>query len=242
MCIYICIYVYIYVYIYLPSGSDSEESACNSGGLDLIPGLERSSGEGNGNALLHSCLENFLDRGVWRATVHGVAKSWAWLSDFHYTTIVCIRIMDSLGFTLEPNTALYINCNPIKKKKRPIRASSGPYAMWEHSGKRASQEADPRQSPNCYCFDLGLPASGTIRNKCLVCKLPAWLQQLKWNKTSVHPKSLSCFFLIDFCWCVIALQRCVTFCCTAKWTSCMYTYRPLFFWISFRVRSPQSAE
>ena len=39
-------------------------------------GLGRSPGEGNGNPLQYSCLENSMDRGAWRATVHGVAKSW----------------------------------------------------------------------------------------------------------------------------------------------------------------------
>ena len=41
-----------------------------------IPGLGRSSGEGHGNPLQYSCLENFMDRGDWRATVHGVINSW----------------------------------------------------------------------------------------------------------------------------------------------------------------------
>ena len=41
----------------------------------LISGLVRSSGEGNGNPLQYSCLENYMDRGAWQATVHGVAKS-----------------------------------------------------------------------------------------------------------------------------------------------------------------------
>ena len=41
----------------------------------LIPGLERSPGEENGNSLQHSCLKNSMDRGAWRATVHGVTKS-----------------------------------------------------------------------------------------------------------------------------------------------------------------------
>ena len=40
----------------------------------MIPGLERSPGEGNDNPLQYSCLENSMDRGVWRATVHGVTK------------------------------------------------------------------------------------------------------------------------------------------------------------------------
>ena len=42
--------------------------------MGLIPGLGRSAGEGNGNPLQYSCLENLKDRGAWRATVHGVAQ------------------------------------------------------------------------------------------------------------------------------------------------------------------------
>ena len=59
----------------LPGGSDSKESVCNAGDLSLIPGLGRSPGGGNGNPLQYSCLENPVDRGDWRATVHGVPKS-----------------------------------------------------------------------------------------------------------------------------------------------------------------------
>ena len=51
----------------------------------LIPGLGRSPGEGNDNPFQYSCLENHIDRGAWWATVHGVAKSWTWLSDRVYT-------------------------------------------------------------------------------------------------------------------------------------------------------------
>ena len=57
-----------------PGGSDGKESACNAGDLGLIPGLGRSPGEGNGNPLQYSCLGNLMDRGAWRATVHGVTK------------------------------------------------------------------------------------------------------------------------------------------------------------------------
>jgi len=56
-------------------GSDREESAYNAGDLSLIPGSGRSPGEGNGNSLQYSCLENPMDRGDWQATIHGVAKS-----------------------------------------------------------------------------------------------------------------------------------------------------------------------
>jgi len=47
---------------------------------DSILGWGRSPGRGNGNLLHYSCLENSMDRGVWWAIVHGVAKSWAQLS------------------------------------------------------------------------------------------------------------------------------------------------------------------
>ena len=65
-----------------PAGSDGKESACNAGDLDLIPGLGRSSREGNGYPLQYFCLENSMERGAGvggggaRGTVHGISKSW----------------------------------------------------------------------------------------------------------------------------------------------------------------------
>ena len=58
-----------------PGGSEVKASACNAGDLGSIPGLGRSPGEGSGNPLQYSCLENPMDRGAWRATAHGVTKS-----------------------------------------------------------------------------------------------------------------------------------------------------------------------
>ena len=57
-----------------PHSSVSKESACNAGDPGSIPGLGRSPGEGNGNPLQYSFLENLMDRGPWRATAHGVAR------------------------------------------------------------------------------------------------------------------------------------------------------------------------
>ena len=62
-------------------GSDGKESACNAGDLGSIPGLGRPPGGGHGKPLQYSCLENPMDRGAWRATVHVIEKSWTWLSD-----------------------------------------------------------------------------------------------------------------------------------------------------------------
>ena len=58
----------------LPDGSDGKEYACYVGDLGLIPGSRRSPGEGNGNPLQYSCLENPMDRGAWSTIVHGVAR------------------------------------------------------------------------------------------------------------------------------------------------------------------------
>ena len=57
-----------------PQSSVGRESACNAEDRDSIPLLGRSPGEGNGNPLQYSCLENPMDRGAWGATVYGVAR------------------------------------------------------------------------------------------------------------------------------------------------------------------------
>ena len=64
-----------------PGGSVGQESACNAGDPGSILGLGRSIGEGIGYPLRCSGLENPMDRGAWRATVHGVAKRRTRLSD-----------------------------------------------------------------------------------------------------------------------------------------------------------------
>ena len=62
-------------------GSDGEASARSVGDPGSIPGSGRSAGQGNGNPLQYSCLENSMDGGAWWATVHGVTKSQTRLSD-----------------------------------------------------------------------------------------------------------------------------------------------------------------
>ena len=57
-----------------PGASVGKESGCSAGDPGLIPGSRRS-GEGNGNPLQYSCLENPMDGGAWHVAVHGVAKS-----------------------------------------------------------------------------------------------------------------------------------------------------------------------
>ena len=64
-----------------PAGKDGKESACSARDLGSIPELGRSSGEGNGNPLQYSYLENSMDRGAWQATVNRIAKSQTQLSN-----------------------------------------------------------------------------------------------------------------------------------------------------------------
>ena len=85
-----------------PGGSVDKESACNAGDLGLIPELRRSPGDRNSYPLQYSGLENFMDRGVWQATVHGVAKSQTQLSDFH-------SIQNSLNIDLVIYASLWIH-------------------------------------------------------------------------------------------------------------------------------------
>ena len=62
-------------FLSFPGGSAGKESACNVEDLGSVPGLGRSSGEGNDYSLQYSCLENSKDRGAWQATVCRVTKS-----------------------------------------------------------------------------------------------------------------------------------------------------------------------
>ena len=67
-----------------PGGSDGKESACNAGDLGLIPQMGKILGEGNSYPLQCSCLQNPMDGGAWRATVHEVANNQTQLSDFTF--------------------------------------------------------------------------------------------------------------------------------------------------------------
>ena len=86
---YICNYLYICTHthtpFYIPWASlmaqRVKESVCNAEDPGLIPGLGRSPREENGYPPQYSCLENLMERGAWRATVHRVTKSWTRLSD-----------------------------------------------------------------------------------------------------------------------------------------------------------------
>ena len=71
-------------YLGFHGGSGGKESACNVRDLGSIPGLGRSPGEGNSFPLQYSGLENWMDRGAWRAIVHGLAKSQTQMRDWQF--------------------------------------------------------------------------------------------------------------------------------------------------------------
>ena len=73
------------IFLGFTCGSGGKESACNVGDLGSIPGLRRSPGEWKGYPLPYSGLENSMN-----SIVHGVAKSWTQLSNFHFHSSICI--------------------------------------------------------------------------------------------------------------------------------------------------------
>ena len=109
-----------------PGGSDSKASVYNAGDLGSIPGSGRSPAEGNGNPLQYSCLGNLMDRGAWRATVHGVTKNQTRLSmraeSSSLQTVSSAVAWDRGGsrlptFTLSPTALLvYVLYNGLQSK------------------------------------------------------------------------------------------------------------------------------
>ena len=112
-----CIYSLSLVSMAFPCGSAGKESACNEGDLGSIPGLGRYPGEGKGNPLQYSGLENSMD-----CIVHGVAKSRTWLRDFHFT-LVSISHPSPRSTPLHP--ALGSPRRPEWLQQCPVRWFSG---------------------------------------------------------------------------------------------------------------------
>ena len=100
-----------------PSGSGGKVSTCQAGDLGSIPGLGISPGEGNGNPLQFSCMDNSMDRGAWIAIIYGVSKSQTWLKQlsmhahpffdwvtwfFFFFTLNCMRHLYILEISQSP--------------------------------------------------------------------------------------------------------------------------------------------
>jgi len=147
----------------LPRWHSGKEYTSNVGDMGCIPGSGRSPGEGNGNLLGYSCLENSMDRGTWQAGVSGVTKSRIQLST-HTLHITCglssHHVWDCFSF----NLGLIIFCSLKTKKelksllmkvkeesekvglklniqKMKIMAS-GPITSWEIDGETVETVSD----------------------------------------------------------------------------------------------------
>ena len=106
-----------------PGGSGGKESTCNAGDVDSIPGSGRSSREGNSNPLQY-CLENPMDRGAWRATVHGVAHSQDRTERLHYFFMSSRCIGTAQGLL---SVATILSVPGIGRDFASPRFSRGPY-------------------------------------------------------------------------------------------------------------------
>ena len=121
-------------------------------------------GEGNGTPLQYCCLENSMGRGAWQATVHGVTKSWTWLSDFHFQWIW--PLINQTLFSWAPKSlqmvtvAMKLNdadeLGQHIKKKRHHFAHKAPYS-----------QSYGFSSSHVWMWELGHKEGWVPRNWCL---------------------------------------------------------------------------
>ena len=107
-----------------PGGSEGKASACNAGDLGLILGSGRSPGEGSGNLLQYSCLENPMDREAWQTTVPGIAKSRIRLNDFTFILLLERKVMTNLDSVLKSRDIT------LSTKVRLVKAMVFPVVMY----------------------------------------------------------------------------------------------------------------
>ena len=91
----------------LPGGSDGRKSACNLGDLGSVPELGTSPGGGHGNTLQRAWQPSLawiipLDRGAWQVTIHGVAKSWTWLSNWAQSSRAIFWLLQARDIVKHP--------------------------------------------------------------------------------------------------------------------------------------------
>ena len=122
----------------------------NAGNMSSIPGLGRSPGEGNSNPLQYSGLENSLDRGAWQATVHGIAKSPRWLSDWAGNTLARWHTHQHLSTKADHKRPKCRQWPHSWKSTHPLPQNSGMFLplinLWNHRG------APWRSSGRIQCF------------------------------------------------------------------------------------------
>ena len=166
-----------------PSGSGGTESACNVGDLGSIAGLGRSPGEGNGNPLQYSFLENSMDGGAWWATVHGVTKSRTLLSDFTFWWNVCKNAFLKIKSSTHLPFLFLVSCST--ETLAPGR--QGLFFLLSPSCRLPDKIQDAQVILNCKCtMNNGTYLYHLYKNKPVLIYLQF---RVKWS---------TCIFI---CWC-----------------------------------------
>ena len=114
-----------------PGGSYGKESACNVGDPGSIPGSGRSLGEGHGNPLQYSCLENPMDGGAWWAPIHGVEKSQDTTELLTHSSVRCQR-RHLVVLTATATATLLQSCLTLRPQRRQPTRLPRP---WDSPGK-----------------------------------------------------------------------------------------------------------
>ena len=148
-------------YIFVPDGSDSKESTCNAGDPGSIPESRRFPGEGHGNPLQYSCLENSMDRGAWQTTVHGVAKSQTWLSNWHFHIIWTAELLCCPPETITTLLLLFFSFIFVSWRLITLKYCSGfcHTLTWTSHGFTCIPHPDPPSHLPLYPIPLGLPSA-----------------------------------------------------------------------------------
>ena len=134
-----------YLFTCLSPNANAEDSGS-------ILGSERSPGEGNGNPLQYSCLENPMYRGAWRATVHGLTKSWTWLSNWRESAGVRPSAADfGGGHNPAPNTPPFCVSLFYTRLQMPCSSQSEPSMLPGGKSDRFKENVNGIQDQNYDC-------------------------------------------------------------------------------------------
>ena len=146
----------------LPGGVVVKNLPANAGDardMGLIHGLGSSPGVGNGNSLQCSCLENSMDRGAWQATVHGVTKSWIWLSTYAHSCDDPVR-------DTTVGSVLVVVWGGLGRSSSSSNTGVGCHFL--HQGILATQGLNPHLLQLLYCrWILYHWATGEAHSQCI---------------------------------------------------------------------------
>ena len=140
---------------------------------------------GNGNPLQYSCLENPMGGGNWRATVHGVAKSWTWLSDYHLLPYLPHNVLLGGKAQLFIVTKWWWQSEIVNAVQQPLPSGFNP----QTSGGKGVHSMDSREPLQLGAVAAWHPGGRKTRGKCFVGKVqaPACSHHLSGEVSKVKP-------------------------------------------------------